>query len=76
MFPVPYISVQSETTLRAAESNERSLLCGVQAPLEHKRTSKRLSKGPVVDLNSFCQSSSGGVAPQNIIGWAAVRTLG
>src|SRR5438094_3226320 len=61
---------------RAAESTERSLLCDVRSPIQHKRTSKRLSKGPLVDLTSSRQSSSGGTVPQNIMGWAVVRTLG
>jgi len=61
---------------RAAESNERSLPWDVRAPIEHKRTSKRLNKGPVVDLNSSRQSSSGGMVRQNIMGWAVARTLG
>src|SRR5207244_3020886 len=67
-------SGQSETTPRAAESNERSLPWDVRAPIEHKRTSKRLNKGSVIDLNSSHQSSSGGMVRQNIMGWAVVRT--
>ena len=34
---------------RAAESNERPLPWDVRAPIEHKRTGKRLNKGSVID---------------------------
>ena len=40
---------QSETTPERAESNERPLPWDVRAPIEHKRTGKRLNKGSVID---------------------------